>query len=70
MLIGVSVSPHVSQSNVCQYASPHNPTAITAEEYFDPEFQLNERDIGRPVELTSKVQRYRCCCGNRELREP
>ncbi|XP_035600299.1 ankyrin repeat domain-containing protein 13D-like isoform X1 [Oncorhynchus keta] len=46
-------------SNVCQYASPHNPTAITAEEYFDPEFQLNERDIGRPVELTSKVQRFK-----------
>uniref|UniRef100_A0AAZ3Q8M2 Ankyrin repeat domain-containing protein n=1 Tax=Oncorhynchus tshawytscha TaxID=74940 RepID=A0AAZ3Q8M2_ONCTS len=40
-------------------ASPHNPTAITAEEYFDPEFQLNERDIGRPVELTSKVQRFK-----------
>ncbi|XP_038849731.1 ankyrin repeat domain-containing protein 13D [Salvelinus namaycush] len=46
-------------SNVSQCASPHNPTAITAEEYFDPEFQLNERDIGRPVELTSKVQRFK-----------
>ncbi|MEQ2205362.1 hypothetical protein XENOCAPTIV_022142, partial [Xenoophorus captivus] len=45
------------QSNVSQCASPHNPTAITAEEYFNPEFNLNGRDIGRPVELTSKVQR-------------
>ncbi|CAG04792.1 unnamed protein product [Tetraodon nigroviridis] len=47
------------QSNVSQCASPHNPTAITAEEYFDPEFQLNGRDIGRPVELTSKVQKFK-----------
>uniref|UniRef100_A0A6Q2XIC9 Ankyrin repeat domain-containing protein n=1 Tax=Esox lucius TaxID=8010 RepID=A0A6Q2XIC9_ESOLU len=46
-------------TNVSQCASPHNPTAITAEEYFNPEFQLNERDIGRPVELTSKVQRFK-----------
>lgn len=46
------------QSNVSQCASPHNPTAITAEEYFNPEFNLNGRDIGRPVELTSKVQKY------------
>lgn len=46
------------QGNVSQCASPHNPTAITAEEYFNPEFNLNGRDIGRPVELTSKVQRY------------
>ncbi|MEQ2178028.1 hypothetical protein GOODEAATRI_009739, partial [Goodea atripinnis] len=44
------------ERNVSQCASPHNPTAITAEEYFNPEFNLNGRDIGRPVELTSKVQ--------------
>uniref|UniRef100_A0A8C9SYE0 Ankyrin repeat domain 13D n=1 Tax=Scleropages formosus TaxID=113540 RepID=A0A8C9SYE0_SCLFO len=52
---------HVSHngSHVSQCASPHNPTAITAEEYFDPEFPLNNRDIGRPVELTSKVQRFK-----------
>ncbi|TNN81959.1 Ankyrin repeat domain-containing protein 13D [Liparis tanakae] len=46
-------------SNVSQCASPHNPTAITADEYFDPEFNLNSRDIGRPVELSSKVQRFK-----------
>uniref|UniRef100_A0A8C2ZLD5 Ankyrin repeat domain 13D n=1 Tax=Cyclopterus lumpus TaxID=8103 RepID=A0A8C2ZLD5_CYCLU len=40
-------------------ASPHNPTAITADEYFNPEFNLNSRDIGRPVELSSKVQRFK-----------
>ncbi|XP_054454217.1 ankyrin repeat domain-containing protein 13D [Anoplopoma fimbria] len=46
-------------SNVAQCASPHNPTDITAEEYFNPEFNLNGRDIGRPVELSSKVQRFK-----------
>uniref|UniRef100_A0A8C4FE43 Ankyrin repeat domain 13 family, member D n=1 Tax=Dicentrarchus labrax TaxID=13489 RepID=A0A8C4FE43_DICLA len=46
-------------SNVSQCASPHNPTAITAEEYFNPEFNLNGRDIGRPIELTSKVQKFK-----------
>lgn len=46
-------------SNVSECASAHNPTDITAEEYFDPEFNLNSRDIGRPLELTSKVQRFK-----------
>ncbi|XP_059372373.1 ankyrin repeat domain-containing protein 13D [Carassius carassius] len=52
---------HISStgSQVSQCASPHNPTAITAEEYFDAEFNLNGRDIGRPIELTSKVQRFK-----------
>uniref|UniRef100_A0A8C8DVV6 Ankyrin repeat domain 13 family, member D n=1 Tax=Oryzias sinensis TaxID=183150 RepID=A0A8C8DVV6_9TELE len=50
---------HNGVNNVSQCASPHNPTAITAEEYFDPEFNLNGRDIGRPTELTSKVQKFK-----------
>uniref|UniRef100_A0A672M8I1 Ankyrin repeat domain 13D n=1 Tax=Sinocyclocheilus grahami TaxID=75366 RepID=A0A672M8I1_SINGR len=52
---------HISStgSQVSQCASPHNPTAITAEEYFDAEFNLNGRDIGRPIELSSKVQRFK-----------
>uniref|UniRef100_A0A672MB48 Ankyrin repeat domain 13D n=1 Tax=Sinocyclocheilus grahami TaxID=75366 RepID=A0A672MB48_SINGR len=50
---------NVELSQVSQCASPHNPTAITAEEYFDAEFNLNGRDIGRPIELSSKVQRFK-----------
>ncbi|NXE17219.1 AN13D protein, partial [Lophotis ruficrista] len=42
---------------VLQAASPTNPTAITPEEYFDPHFDLETRNIGRPVEVSSKVQR-------------
>ncbi|NXJ03940.1 AN13D protein, partial [Odontophorus gujanensis] len=39
-------------------ASPTNPTAITLEEYFDPHFDLEARNIGRPIEVSSKVQRW------------
>ncbi|XP_030805215.1 ankyrin repeat domain-containing protein 13D isoform X2 [Camarhynchus parvulus] len=45
---------------VLQAASPTNPTAITPEEYFDPHFDLETRNIGRPIEMSSKVQRGWC----------
>lgn len=60
------VSLFSDQSNVSQCASPHNPTAITSEEYFDPDFNLNGRDIGRPIELTSKVQRFDNAASNKQ----
>uniref|UniRef100_A0A8C4PDL1 Ankyrin repeat domain 13D n=1 Tax=Dromaius novaehollandiae TaxID=8790 RepID=A0A8C4PDL1_DRONO len=44
---------------VLQAASPTNPTAITPEEYFDPHFDLEARNIGRPIEMSSKVQRFK-----------
>uniref|UniRef100_U3I4V0 Ankyrin repeat domain 13D n=1 Tax=Anas platyrhynchos platyrhynchos TaxID=8840 RepID=U3I4V0_ANAPP len=44
---------------VLQAASPTNPTAITPEEYFDPHFDLEARNIGRPIEVSSKVQRFK-----------
>lgn len=40
-----------------QAASPTNPTAISPDEYFDPNFRLESRNIGRPIEMSSKVQR-------------
>ncbi|XP_063984442.1 ankyrin repeat domain-containing protein 13D isoform X2 [Diachasmimorpha longicaudata] len=36
-----------------------NPSNITPEEYFDPDFELNGRDIGRPKEVTTKIQKFR-----------
>ncbi|KAL0272496.1 UNVERIFIED_CONTAM: hypothetical protein PYX00_005438 [Menopon gallinae] len=36
-----------------------NPCKITPEEYFDPETNLDGRDIGRPKELTVKVQKFK-----------
>ncbi|KAM7086916.1 ankyrin repeat domain-containing protein 13D isoform 3-T3 [Molossus nigricans] len=40
-------------------ASPTNPTAISPDEYFDPNFSLESRNIGRPIEMSSKVQRFK-----------
>ncbi|XP_023566597.1 ankyrin repeat domain-containing protein 13D isoform X2 [Octodon degus] len=48
---------HSSHSG--QAASPTNPTAISPDEYFDPSFSLESRNIGRPIEMSSKVQRFK-----------
>ncbi|KAI6068396.1 Ankyrin repeat domain-containing protein 13D [Aix galericulata] len=58
---GLSRAPchHPPQAPVLQAASPTNPTAITPEEYFDPHFDLEARNIGRPIEVSSKVQRFK-----------
>ncbi|MPC15249.1 Ankyrin repeat domain-containing protein 13D [Portunus trituberculatus] len=37
----------------------NNPTNITAEEYFNPEVDLQGRDIGRPKEVSKKVQSFK-----------
>ncbi|XP_064432166.1 ankyrin repeat domain-containing protein 13D isoform X3 [Mirounga angustirostris] len=47
------------QAPVQQAASPTNPTAISPSEYFDPNFSLESRNIGRPIEMSSKVQRFK-----------
>ncbi|XP_006818094.1 LOW QUALITY PROTEIN: ankyrin repeat domain-containing protein 13D-like [Saccoglossus kowalevskii] len=46
-------------ANVSKSSDPTNPTAITPEEYFDPNFELGERDIGRPKETSTKVQKFK-----------
>ncbi|XP_018415964.1 PREDICTED: ankyrin repeat domain-containing protein 13A [Nanorana parkeri] len=42
-----------------EFATANNPTAITPEEYFNPEFDLQNRDIGRPKELTIRTQKFK-----------
>ncbi|XP_076855233.1 ankyrin repeat domain-containing protein 13A [Brachyhypopomus gauderio] len=42
-----------------EYATATNPTAITPDEYFNPDFDLQDRDIGRPLELTIRTQRFK-----------
>ncbi|KAJ8312912.1 hypothetical protein KUTeg_010285 [Tegillarca granosa] len=37
----------------------YNPTSITPEEYFNSRIELGSRDIGRPVELTTKTQKFK-----------
>ncbi|KAJ6657245.1 hypothetical protein lerEdw1_002612 [Lerista edwardsae] len=53
---------HVGPNNgalITQTLSHTNPTAITAEEYFNPSFELGSRDMGRPIELTTKTQKFK-----------
>ncbi|KAG9487041.1 hypothetical protein GDO78_007101 [Eleutherodactylus coqui] len=42
-----------------EFATANNPTAITPEEYFNPEFDLKNRDIGRPKELAIRTQKFK-----------
>ncbi|XP_054074950.1 ankyrin repeat domain-containing protein 13A isoform X2 [Rissa tridactyla] len=48
-----------STTKTTEYATSNNPTAITLEEYFDPEFDLKGRDIGRPKEVTIRTQKFK-----------
>lgn len=32
---------------------------VTLEQYFNPDFDLGKRDIGKPKELTSRVQKFK-----------
>lgn len=42
--------------------SLNNPSNISAEEYFDQDVDLQGRDIGRPKEVTKKVQSFKVSC--------
>ncbi|KAL2298418.1 hypothetical protein Nmel_015413 [Mimus melanotis] len=48
-----------STSRTTEYAATNNPTAISLEEYFNPEFDLKGRDIGRPKEVTVRTQKFK-----------
>ncbi|XP_060894113.1 ankyrin repeat domain-containing protein 13A [Labrus mixtus] len=56
-----TVEQHISAQGdlTLEYATATNPTAITPEEYFDPEFDLGDRDIGRPIELSIRTQKFK-----------
>lgn len=54
---GSRAAPLSVQTLITQTLSRANPTAITAEEYFNPNFELGNRDMGRPMELTTKTQK-------------
>ncbi|KAM7391907.1 hypothetical protein PAMP_022554 [Pampus punctatissimus] len=56
-----TVEQHISAQGdlTLQYATATNPTAITPEEYFDPDFDLEDRDIGRPIELSIRTQKFK-----------
>ena len=37
----------------------YNPSCITRDEYFDSSVSLADRDIGRPIEQSVKVQKFK-----------
>uniref|UniRef100_A0A8C5ERJ2 Ankyrin repeat domain-containing protein n=1 Tax=Gouania willdenowi TaxID=441366 RepID=A0A8C5ERJ2_GOUWI len=51
-----TVEEHISAQG---YATATNPTAITPEEYFNPNLDLGDRDIGRPIELSVRTQKFK-----------
>ncbi|KAM6931094.1 ankyrin repeat domain-containing protein 13A [Xenentodon cancila] len=56
-----TVEQHISAQGdlTLEFATATNPTAITPEEYFDPDFELGNRDIGRPIELSIRTQKFK-----------
>lgn len=56
-----TVEQHISAQGdmTLEYATATNPTAIIPEEYFDPDFDLGDRDIGRPIELSIRTQKFK-----------
>ncbi|XP_077378503.1 ankyrin repeat domain-containing protein 13A isoform X1 [Festucalex cinctus] len=56
-----TVEQHISAQGdlTLEYATATNPTAITPEEYFNPNFNLGNRDIGRPIELSVRTQKFK-----------
>uniref|UniRef100_A0A8C2AKY7 Ankyrin repeat domain 13A n=1 Tax=Cyprinus carpio TaxID=7962 RepID=A0A8C2AKY7_CYPCA len=48
-----------AQDMTMEFATATNPTAITPDEYFNPDFDLQGRDIGRPIELTIRTQKFK-----------
>ncbi|XP_046144166.1 ankyrin repeat domain-containing protein 13D isoform X1 [Osmia bicornis bicornis] len=49
----------ISATTSEEYSNVGNPCNITAEEYFDPDLDLNGRDIGRPKEVNTKIQKFK-----------
>ncbi|XP_048512228.1 ankyrin repeat domain-containing protein 13D isoform X5 [Athalia rosae] len=42
-----------------EFLNVGNPCNITPEEYFDPDVDLNGKDIGRPKEVNTKIQKFK-----------
>lgn len=59
-LLGTVEQYNTAQGDLTlEYATANNPTAITPDEYFNPNFDLGNRDIGRPIELSIRTQRFK-----------
>ncbi|KYM95175.1 PREDICTED: ankyrin repeat domain-containing protein 13D [Cyphomyrmex costatus] len=60
--LGIAEQQQESCSTVAtseEFNSVGNSSNITVEEYFDPAIDLNGRDIGRPKEVNTKIQKFK-----------
>ena len=58
----LSQTPIIIKNRIIQQESSdemYNPCHITPEEYFDERVNLESRDIGRPIEQTTKTQKFK-----------
>lgn len=44
-----------------EFIKDGNPCNVTPEEYFDSSIDISSKDIGRPKELNTKVQKFKVC---------
>lgn len=52
------VKQAIETNSSSEFFSATNPCCISPEEYFDSEKNLENRDIGRPKEMTRKIQKF------------
>ncbi|XP_011642706.1 ankyrin repeat domain-containing protein 13D isoform X2 [Pogonomyrmex barbatus] len=60
--LGIAEQQQESCSTIAtseEFNSVGNSSNITAEEYFDSDIDLNGRDIGRPKEVNTKIQKFK-----------
>nr|XP_050854874.1 ankyrin repeat domain-containing protein 13D isoform X1 [Vespula vulgaris] len=59
--LGIAEQQHENSNATTsqEYNNVGNPCNITPEEYFDPDVDLNGRDIGRPKEVNTKIQKFK-----------
>nr|CAG4651864.1 EOG090X0784 [Triops cancriformis] len=62
-LLGMAESENKQENEAVSeeeyFQNPGNPCNITPEEYFDEDVDLGLRDVGRPKEQTTKVQKFK-----------
>ena len=52
-------NPQSENTDIASEGNHRNPFNITAVQYFDSNYDLKNRDIGRPKEMTTKIQRFK-----------
>ncbi|XP_014259024.1 ankyrin repeat domain-containing protein 13B isoform X1 [Cimex lectularius] len=57
--LGIAETEERSPTQLEEYTQFGNPCQITLEEYFDGSVELGNRDIGRPKDICTKIQKFK-----------